>query len=132
LADSVATNLDGGNVGVLGDVLVLVERILGEFSLLLLYRQLDQENHDRFEGRDGHIAGSLGGDVLVKEGEGGRGLVDPDELLGALEDILRLLMRRRRLSTDVSGGPEGQRGSWAVVTARGGWWWSRGSGREGQ
>ena len=58
--------------------------------------------------------------MLVKEGEGGRGLVDPDELLGALEDVLRLLMRRRRLSTDVSGGPEGQRGSWAVVTARGG------------
>jgi hypothetical protein len=35
--------------------------------------------------------------VLVKEVEGGRSLVDADEFMGALQDILRFLMRRRRL-----------------------------------
>lgn len=34
--------------------------------------------------------------MLVQEGQGGRGLADADELVGALEDILGFLMRRGR------------------------------------
>lgn len=35
--------------------------------------------------------------MLVKENQGRRGLVDPDQLVGPLQDIFGLLMRRRRL-----------------------------------
>jgi hypothetical protein len=35
--------------------------------------------------------------VLVEKGKSSRGLVDPDELVGALQDIFGLLVRRRRL-----------------------------------
>jgi predicted RNA-binding protein associated with RNAse of E/G family len=35
--------------------------------------------------------------MLVEECQGGRGLVDADELMRALENVLGLLMWRRRL-----------------------------------
>jgi hypothetical protein len=35
--------------------------------------------------------------VLVEECEGGGSLVDADEFVGALQDVLRFLMRWRRL-----------------------------------
>jgi hypothetical protein len=35
--------------------------------------------------------------VLVEDGQGGGGLVDADELMGALENILRLRVRWGRL-----------------------------------
>jgi hypothetical protein len=63
-----STYLDGADIGVLCDVLVLIKSILGELSLLLFDGQLDQENHNRLEGRDGDISGALGRDVLVEEG----------------------------------------------------------------
>lgn len=91
------TYLDSSDVGVLADVLVLIQGILGELSLLLLDRQLDQKEHDGLQGRDGDIARPLGVDVVVKESQGRRGLVDPDELVGPLQDIFGLLVRRRRL-----------------------------------
>jgi len=92
-----ATNLYCRDVCILRDVLVLVERILGQFSLLLLDRQFHQQNHHRLERGDGNIAGPLRCDVLMKQGQGRRGLVDPDELLSALQDIFGLLMRGGRL-----------------------------------
>ena len=94
-----STYLDSRDVGVLADVLVLVQGILGELSLLLLDGQLDQEEHDRLQRRNGDIARPLGVDVVVKQGQGRRGLLDPDQLVGPLQDILRLLVRRRRLWT---------------------------------
>ena len=35
--------------------------------------------------------------MLVQQREGGRDLVDPDELVGPLQDIFGFLVRRRRL-----------------------------------
>ena len=98
--------LDGGDVGVLGDVLVLVEGVLGKLALLLLDGELDEEEHHGLQGGDGDIAGALRGDVLVEQGQGGGGLVDPDELVGALENILRLLVGWGRLLM-VSDGHRG-------------------------
>jgi hypothetical protein len=46
--------------------------------------------------------------MLVKQGQGRGCLVDPDELLSALQDIFGLLMRRRRLQSRLV---EGQRRS---------------------
>lgn len=94
---AIFTNLDGCNVGVLRNVLVLVKCILGELSFLLLDGQLHQQDHHRLEGRDWNISRTLVGDVLVEQGQGRGGLVDSDELMGAFEHIFGLLMRRRRL-----------------------------------
>ena len=91
------TNLYGRHIGVLRDVLVLVERILGELSLLLLDGELDQQDHHRLERGDGNIAGPLRCDVLMQQGQGRGSLVDPDELMSTLQDIFGFLMRRGRL-----------------------------------
>lgn len=42
--------------------------------------------------------------MFVQQGQGGRGLVDPDEFVCPLQDIFGLLMRRRRLRGSVSTG----------------------------
>lgn len=91
------TNLDGSNVGILGNILILVEGVLGQLSLLLLDGKFDQKEHDGLQRRDGDISRPLAGDVLVKQSQGCRGLVDPDQLMSPLQDIFGLLMRRRRL-----------------------------------
>lgn len=90
------------------EVLVLVQGILGQLSLLLLDGQLNQQEHNRLERGDGSASGALVGDVLMEQGQGRRGLVDPDQLVGALQDIFGLLMRRGRLS----------RGSKVSITAQ--------------
>lgn len=82
----------------MGDVLVLVESILGKLALLLLDRELDEEEHHRLQRDDGNISGALAGDVLMQQGQGRGGLANANELVGALQDILGLLVRRRRLS----------------------------------
>lgn len=97
VCDKRVTHLNGSDVGVLGNILVLVQSILGQLSLLLLNRKLNQEEHNRLERHDGDISRALAGDVLVEEGEGGGCLVDADELVSPLQDVLRLLVRRRRL-----------------------------------
>ena len=91
------TNLDGSNVGILGNILILIEGVLGQLSLLLLDGKFDQKEHDGLKRRDGDISRALAGDVLVKQSQGCRGLVDPDQLMSSLQDIFGLLMRRRRL-----------------------------------
>lgn len=91
------TDLDSSNVGVLRDVLVLVESILGQFALLLLDGKLDQKEHHRLERRDRDVSGALAGNMLVKQGQSRRGLVDPDELVSPLQDIFGFLVRWRRL-----------------------------------
>jgi hypothetical protein len=40
--------------------------------------------------------------VLVQQGQGRGGLANANELVGALQDILGLLVRRRRLSKTIS------------------------------
>lgn len=109
LADSLffvlggATYLDGADVGVLRNVLVLIESILGELSLLLFNRLLNKELHHWLQRLDGDISRALGGDVLMEDGEGGRSLVDADEFMGAFQDVLGFLMWRRRLSPSQYG-----------------------------
>ena len=80
----VATYLDSSDVGVLANVLVLIQSILGQLPFLLLDRQLDQEEHNGLQRRDGNIARPLRVDVVVEENQGRRGLVDPDQLVGPL------------------------------------------------
>lgn len=102
--DNIAsTYLDRPNVGVLADVLVLIQGILRKLALLLLDGEFDQEEHNGLKGRDGDIARPLGVDMIVKENQGRRGLVDPDQLVGPLQDIFGLLVRRRRLEKEVKG-----------------------------
>jgi hypothetical protein len=104
-----STNLYCPDIGVLGDVLVLVEGVLGEFPLLLLDGQLDEQDHNRLERGDGDIAGPLRRDVLVQQGQGRRGLVDPDELVGPLQDIFGFLMGRGGLGDSQSSLNDGNR-----------------------
>lgn len=91
------TNLDGADVGVLRDIFVLVEGILGQFSFLLLDGKLDEKEHNRFERGNWDIARALAGDVLMEQNQGRGGLVHADEFVGALQNIFRLLVWRRRL-----------------------------------
>lgn len=104
------THLNSRNVGVLGKVLVLVQGVLGQLSLLLLDGELNQQEHNRLERGDGSASGALVGDVLMEQGQGRRGLVDPDQLVGALQDIFGLLMRRGRLSRGNKVSITAQRG----------------------
>lgn len=92
-----AAYLDGGDVGVLRHVLVRVQSILGGLALLLLDAQVDEQEHHGLQRGDGDISGTLGGDVLVKKGQSSRLLLDENELMGALENVLGFLVRRRRL-----------------------------------
>lgn len=93
------------------EILVLVQGILGQLSLLLFDGELNQQEHNRLEGGDGSASGALVGDVLMEQGQGRRGLVDPDQLVGALQDIFGLLMRRGRLSRGSRVSITAQRGS---------------------
>lgn len=43
------TYLDRSNVGVLGSVFVLIEPVLGEFTLLEVDAKLDKQEHDRLQ-----------------------------------------------------------------------------------
>lgn len=76
--------LDGADVRVLGGVLVLVETILRSLAFPEINGQLDKLYHHRLEGGDRAVAGALGDDMLVQEGQRGLLLADADELLGAL------------------------------------------------
>ena len=92
-------NLNCGDVGVLRDVLVLVQCFLRKLALLLLDGQLCQQEHHRLQGCNGHISRPLRGDVIMENTEGRRSLVDPDEFLSPLQDIFGLLVGRRRLQS---------------------------------
>lgn len=97
------TNLDGADVGVLGDVLVLIEAILGGLALAEVNRQFNEQKHHRLKGGDGTAAGPLRGDMLMKDSQGGGGLIDGDKFLSPLSiisllatEVLLYLRRRRR------------------------------------
>ena len=77
-------DLDGADIGVLGDVLVLVQAILGRLSLAQVDTQLDKEEHHRLEGRNRAAASPLRGNMFVENGQGGGRLADGDKFLGPL------------------------------------------------
>lgn len=76
--------LDSGDICVLRGVLVVVETILGSLALSQLNTKFDEQEDDRLERGDGAVAGALGGDMLVEDGQSRLLLVDCDELLGSL------------------------------------------------
>jgi hypothetical protein len=81
------TNLDGADIGVLGNVLVLVKTILGGLALAKINGQFDEQEHHRLQGGDGAAAGTLGGDMFVEDSQGGGGLTDGDKFLSPLSMI---------------------------------------------
>lgn len=81
--------LNRSDVGVLGDVLVLVETILGGLALAKIDTELDEEEHHRLQRGDGAAARPLGGDMFVKDVEGGGGLTHGDEFLSPLRTRYR-------------------------------------------
>lgn len=78
------TNLDSANVGVLGDVLVLVETILGGLALAKVDGQFNEQEHHRLQRGDGAVAGPLRGDMFVEDGQGSGGLLDGNKFLSPL------------------------------------------------
>ena len=88
--------LDGGDVGVLAGVLVVVKTILGGLALLEIHAELDEKQHHRLKRDDGAVARPLGGDMLVKDGESSLLLANANQLLGPLENILGAGVRWRR------------------------------------
>jgi hypothetical protein len=76
--------LDGSHVGVLGDVLVLVETILGSLSFAKVDTQFNEKEHDRFERGDRTAARPLRGDMFVEDIEGGGSLAHGNKFLSPL------------------------------------------------
>ena len=77
-------HLDSLHAGVLGNVLILVEAILGRLPFPQADAELDKEDHDGLERGDGRVTGALRGDMVVQQLEGTEILVDGHEFLGAL------------------------------------------------
>lgn len=76
--------LDSGDIGVLRGILVVVETVLGLLSLSQLNTEFDKQKNDGLERGDGAVAGALGGDMLVEDGQSRLLLVDCDEFLCSL------------------------------------------------
>lgn len=76
--------LDGTDVGVLCNILVLVQTILRGLSFTQIHGQFDKKHHHRFQGRDRTAASPLGGDMFVKDRESGGSLAHGDKFLGPL------------------------------------------------
>lgn len=76
--------LDSSHVGVLSDVLVLIETILGGLPFTELDAEFNEQQHHRLERGDGTAARPLGGDMFVKDVQGSRGLAYGDEFLSPL------------------------------------------------
>ena len=72
--------LDSSDAGVLGNVLVLMETLLGDLALAKGDAQLDKLEHDGLQRDEGNTARSLGDDDIVKSLEGSGVLTDGDEL----------------------------------------------------
>ena len=60
-----SAHLDGPNVGILSDVLVLIQSIFGRFAFLQIDRELDEKEHNRLKGGDRTVARPLGCDMFM-------------------------------------------------------------------
>jgi hypothetical protein len=80
----IGSYLNSSDIGVLSNVLVLVETILRGLALAQINAQFHEEHHHWFEGRDGTTTSPLGGDMFVKDCEGGGSLAHSDEFLSPL------------------------------------------------
>jgi hypothetical protein len=77
-------DLDGRDRGVLGNVLIEDETVLGGAALAEVDGELEELDHDRLEDREGGGAEALGGEDLGDGREGGHGLPDGEQLIRAL------------------------------------------------
>lgn len=59
--------LDSAHVCVLSSVLVLIQPILREFALPQVDAELNKEEHDGLQRRDGAVAGAFRRDMFVQE-----------------------------------------------------------------
>ena len=87
-------DLDGGDVCVLGDVLVLHEALLCGAPLAHVDAELDEADEDRLEGGEGRRPEALRGEHFCEGLQRGVRLPDGDESLCLLQD--RLWLRERR------------------------------------
>ena len=76
--------LDSADIGVLSNILVLVETIFGGFSLAQINRELDKQYHHGFQGCDRAATSPLRRNMFVKNRQGSRRLADGDEFPGPL------------------------------------------------
>ena len=81
--------LDGSHVGVLGDVLVLVQAILGRLSFTEFDAEFDKQQHHRLERGDRTAARPLGGNMFVQDIQGSRGLAHGDKFLSSLKKMMK-------------------------------------------
>lgn len=93
LDEAVDDDFDRADVGVLGNVLVLHETLLGSATLAHVDAKLDEADHDRFERRKRRGPEALGGEHLRERLERGVRLPNGDEALRLLEDRLRFRKR---------------------------------------
>lgn len=76
--------LDSGDVCILRSVLVVVETVLGGLALSQLNTKFNEQEDDRLKRSNSAVAGALGSDMLVEDGQSRLLLVDCDELLRSL------------------------------------------------
>jgi len=93
-------DLDGGDVCVLGDVLVLHEALLCGPALAHVDAELDEAHKDGLEGREGRRPEALRGEHFSEGLERCVGLPDGDETLRLLQDCLWLRQRRHDGSSE--------------------------------
>lgn len=91
--------LDGCHIGVLGNVLVLVETILGGLSFAKINAEFDKQQHHRLQRGDGAAARPLGGNMFVEDVEGSRGLAHGDKFLSPLKTNMSATISYNTLST---------------------------------
>lgn len=82
-------DFDGSDACILGDVFILHQAFLRGPAFTHVDAELDEANHDGFEGGEGGRAKSFGGEHLREGLEGGMGLSYRDEALCLLQDRLR-------------------------------------------
>lgn len=71
--------LDGSHIGVLGNVFILIETVLGSFSFAQIDTEFNKEDHHRFQRRNRAASSSFRGDMFVKNCERGRSLAHSNE-----------------------------------------------------
>lgn len=59
--------LDSPNIGVLRNILILIESIFGRLAFLQIDAEFDKQYHYRLKGSDRTVPGSLGCDMFVEE-----------------------------------------------------------------
>src|SRR5271170_3794889 len=92
-ASSTVSHLDRANIGILCDILVLVESILRRLALSQIDRKFDEKEHNWLEGCDRAASGSLRGDMFVQDSKRSLGLAHCNEFLCSLSIAVSMMCR---------------------------------------